>query len=154
MIRYSLICEHDHEFEGWFSSSAGFDEQRAAGDIACPVCGTEAVHKALMAPSVSTSKATVPDTDTAVAQSAGPVAMAAPDPRQAKMLEALKELKKQVVANSDYVGEKFPEEARKIHFEETEQRSIYGEASAEDVKSLKEDGVEVYPLPVLPDEKN
>jgi len=151
MIRYSLICEHDHEFEGWFSSSSAFDDQRAAGDVTCPFCGTASVEKALMAPSVSTSKA---DTDATAPASGGPVAMAAPDPRHAKMLEALKELKKQVVANSDYVGEKFPEEARKIHFEETEQRSIYGEASAEDVKSLKEDGVEVYPLPVLPDEKN
>jgi len=149
MIRYSLICEHEHEFEGWFRDSATFDAQAKSGEVSCPSCGSTHVSKALMAPSVSTrEEAGVRE------KSRQPVPMAAPDPRQVELMDALRRLKKQVVDNSDYVGSKFPEEARKIHYEEAERRSIYGEASLEEAKSLIEEGVEVQPLPVLPDEKN
>lgn len=143
MIRYSLVCENDHGFEGWFRDSATFDAQTAAGEVSCPTCGSIDIAKALMAPSVSTRE-----------QAAPSMQMATTDPRNTKALDMLRRLKQHVVDNSDYVGNKFPEEARKIHYEEAERRSIYGEASLEEAKSLIEEGVEVHPLPVLPDEKN
>jgi hypothetical protein len=143
MIRYGLVCDSAHEFEGWFRDSSAFDTQAAAGEISCPDCGSVAVAKALMAPSVATRESAKPA-----------MTLASADPRKTEMVEALRRLKQHVVENSEYVGERFPEEARKIHYEESDARAIYGEASLEEAKKLIDEGVEVSPLPVLPDERH
>lgn len=140
MIRYALHCERDHEFDGWFASSDGFDAQVAAGSVLCPHCGSAKVRKALMAPSLGkgTKKATKS------IEISTPVEMAQ------KMTAMVLALKKHVEENCDYVGDKFAEEARRIHYGETDQRDIYGEATLEEARDLIEEGVEVAPLPVVP----
>lgn len=141
MIRFSLHCDHGHEFEGWFRDNADFDRQSERKLVACPVCNSAQVQKSLMAPAVSTSRS---KEQVAIAMSEA----------QKQMLEQMRELSRKVRENADYVGDQFAEEARKIHFGETEARGIYGEASKEDVHSLIEDGVDVMPLPVFPEDKN
>lgn len=141
MIRFSLICKHDHEFEAWFRSSEDFDSQRRRGFVDCPTCGTASVEKALMAPAVSTSK------------KKEKMALAMGE-AQRRALEDMKALAAKVRENADYVGDKFAEEARKIHFGEADARGIYGEATLEEAKGLAEDGVEFMPIPVFPDDRN
>jgi len=141
MIRFSLHCDHGHEFEGWFRDNADFDRQSERKLVSCPVCNSPEIKKSLMAPAVSTSR------------SKEQVAIAMGE-AQKQMLEQMRELSRKVRENADYVGDQFAEEARKIHFGETEARGIYGEASKEDVHSLIEDGVDVMPLPVFPEDKN
>ncbi len=141
MIRFSLVCDHDHDFDGWFRNGDDFDTQKKRGLISCPICHSIKVDKALMAPSVSTSR------------KGEQIALAMND-EQRKMIAKLKELSKKVRENADYVGDKFAEEARKIHFGETETRGIYGEATADEAKSLIEDGIEFMPLPPLPEDQN
>lgn len=162
MIRYRMVCAEGHDFDAWFRSADDCDGQVARGLVACGTCGSHEVKKALMAPQVRTSKKKevapaivdesasseeMPSTDTPM-----PVATMPPD--KTKLVAAMRELRKKVTENADYVGPRFPEEARKIHFGETEARGIYGEASPDDVKSLTEDGVDILPLPVLPEERN
>ena len=142
MIRYTLKCDRDHEFEAWFRSSADYDRAAKRGENTCPVCGSAEVGKALMAPAVAGTK------------KSEKVSLAAPDPRSAVMREALKEFRKKVTENADYVGDKFAEEARKIHFNETEQRGIYGEATPEEARELAEEGIAFQPLPPLPEDRN
>lgn len=151
MIHYRLICDGEHEFEGWFRNSADFENQAEGGYVTCPACGSGKVQRALMAPSVGGAGKSKgePEQTPAPAQT-----LARPDPKAEKMVELMRAMRDHVTENSDYVGEKFPEEARKIHYGETEQRGIHGEASAEDVKELHEEGVEFYPLPVLPEDRN
>ncbi|MBX3584333.1 MAG: DUF1178 family protein [Rhizobiaceae bacterium] len=141
MIRFSLICEHDHEFEAWFRNNEDFDRQKKRGFIECPSCGTGKVEKALMAPAVSTGR------------KREKLALAMNE-MQKKAIAELKALSEKVRQNSDYVGDKFAEEARKIHFGETEARGIYGEATLDEAKSLAEDGVGFMPLPVFPEDQN
>lgn len=141
MIRFSLHCDHGHEFEGWFRDNADFDRQSERKLVSCPVCNSPEIQKSLMAPAVSTSR------------SKEQVAIAM-DQAQKQVLEQMRELSRKFRENADYVGDQFAEEARKIHFGETEARGIYGEASKEDVHSLIEDGVDVMPLPVFPEDKN
>jgi len=141
MIRFSLHCDHGHEFEGWFRDNADFDRQSERRLVSCPVCNSPEIQKSLMAPAVSTSR------------SKEQVAIAMGE-AQKQMLEQMRELSRKVRENADYVGDQFAEEARKIHFGETEARGIYGEASKEDVHSLIEDGVDMMPLPVFPEDKN
>lgn len=141
MIRFSLHCDHGHEFEGWFRDNADFDRQSERKLVSCPVCNSPEIQKSLMAPAVSTSR------------SKEQVAIAIGE-AQKQVLEQMRELSRTVRENADYVGDQFAEEARKIHFGETEARGIYGEASKEDVHSLIEDGVDVMPLPVFPEDKN
>ena len=141
MISFNLICEHDHAFEAWFRNNADFDAQNERGLVSCPHCGTSSVQKALMAPAVSTGKRREQ------------IALAMGE-QQKKALAQLKELSKKVRENADYVGDRFAEEARKIHFGETEARGIYGEATSEEAASLLEDGVEFMPLPLFPEEQN
>ena len=142
MIRYSLSCEKAHEFEGWFSESADFDRQKASGYLTCPVCGSADVSKVLMAPAVSTARQKE-DTQALAVSTA-----------QKQALVKLKDAIREIRASSEDVGEKFPEEARKIHYGETEARGIIGQASPVEVKSLIEEGIEITPLPVLPDDVN
>lgn len=146
MIRYDLICDQGHPFDGWFRDSAAYDQQAQGGFVSCSVCGSAKVEKQLMAPGLpvkSNRKAQAPQT-----------MVASPDPRAAQMMALMRELRKQVEANADYVGDKFAEEARKIHYKEAEKRGIYGEATPDDAKALIEEGIEVHPLPRLPEDTN
>jgi hypothetical protein len=160
MIKYTLICDRKHEFESWFADSAAFDKQAKRKLVACPVCDSVKVEKAIMAPRVAAKKGRVPiempapapEAPAAAAQASAPVAMISPIEQEFRA--KLKELREQLVKNSDNVGEKFPEEARKMHYGETEHRSIYGVASPDEAKDLLEEGIECHPLPVLPDERN
>jgi hypothetical protein len=157
MIRYSLACECAHVFESWFQNSAAYDRQAARGLVTCPHCGSAKVEKAIMAPALGRAarprKPAAPEAAAApVTAEKTPVAMVSPEERE--MRAKLKELRDHLTKNSDYVGQKFPEEARKMHYGEIEHRSIYGEASADDAKELHEEGIEFHPLPVLPDERN
>ncbi|MEM9332667.1 MAG: DUF1178 family protein [Pseudomonadota bacterium] len=146
MIKFSLICDQDHEFEAWFSSGQDFEKQRKRGLVECPSCGSIKVGKSLMAPRVSGTKKS--------ADQSVPMA-AMPQPQlTAEMVEQLRQIKKHVEANAENVGEKFPEEARKIHYGESEARGIYGKASLDEAASLAEEGVNVLPIPDLPEEKN
>lgn len=142
MIRYSLHCDKTHEFDGWFASSADFDRQAEAGFVSCPVCGSLSVTKMLMAPSVSTSRRKEETTALAL------------DVTRKEMMQKLREIVTEVRNSAEDVGERFPEEARKIHYGETEARGIIGQASPVEVKALLEEGVEIAPLPVLPDDVN
>lgn len=152
MIRYALTCDRDHAFEGWFRDSAAFDAQRLAGDIACPACGSHAVEKSIMAPAVSTRRDAPAQAAPAQVPVAAPGLRSAPDPKMAEMIETLRRLKRHVTENSEDVGARFTDEARKIHYEEAEARAIHGVASPEDAKALLDEGIEVLPLPVLPEE--
>ena len=169
MIKYALRCERDHEFESWFKNSAAYDSQRKRGLIACPTCGSAKVEKAIMAPRLARSEnageeslpaaAAAPPTPSALPvpmpfapPGKGTVAIMSPQERELR--KKLKELREHIVKNADYVGQRFPEQARKIHYGETEHRSIYGEASPEESKELHEEGIAFHPLPILPDEFN
>jgi hypothetical protein len=164
MIRYQLICDKGHAFDGWFSASATFDEQQEAGQLECPSCGSSHVAKALMTPAVpAKAKARAKDRAKARARASGESmaeggrktqAVFQADPKEAELRTALRKLREHVTANADYVGDRFAEEARKIHYKEAESRGIYGEASADEVKSLREEGIEFHPLPVLPEDRN
>jgi hypothetical protein len=142
VIRYSLSCPDGHEFEAWFGDSAAYDAQKAKGLLICPVCGSEEVEKALMAPSVST------------ARQKDSVRLAANVPEHQEAISMLRKLREHLTENADYVGPRFAEEARKIHYNEAEKRGIYGEASREDAHALAEEGIEFHPLPMLPEEHN
>lgn len=141
MIRFSLVCEREHEFEAWFRSNDDFDTQKKRGFVECPACSSRKVEKALMAPAVSTSRK----------QEKMALAMNA---KQQRLMAEMKALSEKMKENADYVGDKFAEEARKIHFGETEARGIYGEANPEEARELMEDGVPFMPIPVLPDDRN
>ena len=139
MILFNLKCATDHEFEAWFKDSTTYDDQVAAGEIACPVCGDCDVGKAIMAPRVSSS-----------AKKRAP----APGPAelQRQYVNAVREVRKHVEDNCDYVGPGFAEEARKIHSGETEERGIYGEATEDETKTLADDGVPFGRIPWVPRE--
>lgn len=143
MIKYQLRCSHEHSFEGWFRSSDDFDAQKAEGALSCPVCGDAAIEKAIMAPAISTGRATKREERLSEIRSA--------------MTEAAGKARAYVEKNFDYVGQKFPEEARRIHYGETEARGIYGEATPKEAKELSDEGVSVAPLPGVaapPQKKN
>ena len=152
MIRYRLKCEKRHEFEAWFSNSTAFDKQAKRGLVSCPKCGTSKVEKALMTPGIAkglkrkrTRKAPAPQ----------------PDPQHThrlaahgELMGAMRKLRAEIEGKSEYVGPRFSEEARKIHYEEAPQRGIYGEASHEEAKALSEEGIDFFPLPLLPEDQN
>ena len=158
MIRYALICQQGHQFESWFQDSAAYDKQAKRGLVSCPHCGSAKVEKAIMAPRLSaTAKKRgktieAPEATSAPAPASAPVAMISPQEQEIRA--KLKELRDHLVKNADNVGAKFPEEARKMHYGETEHRSIYGVATPEEAKELSEEGIEFHPLPSLPDERN
>lgn len=141
MIRFSLVCDNTHEFEGWFRSNEDFDSQVKRGLVDCPSCGSHKVGKALMAPAVSTGR------------KQQKVALAMGEAQKEAMAQ-LKAMAEKIRENADYVGDKFAEEARKIHFGETDPRGIYGEATLEEAKSLADDGVSFMPVPVFPEDRN
>jgi hypothetical protein len=137
MIRYSLICEHAHEFEGWFGSSGDFDAQAAKGQLECPLCATTSVEKQIMAPALAGARKAVQDQGRSRAE---------------MMMQAMGRLRRHVEANFDDVGDAFAKEARAIHEGRADDRGIYGQASPREVRDLVEDGVPVAPLPPKPPE--
>ena len=142
MIRYELSCDNGHTFEGWFGSADDFDRQQKMALVSCPTCGSAHVAKRLMAPSVSTARKKEKRQE--MVMQAG----------QKEMMNKLREIVTTIRANSEDVGERFPEEARKIHYGETEQRGLIGKASATEVRDLLDEGIEIAPLPILPDDTN
>jgi len=148
MIKYALACEQAHEFESWFPSSEAFETQRKRGFVTCPYCNSAKVEKQIMAPSVArTDKAPkVPAPE--------PQAVAVLSERERELRAALRALREHVMKNAENVGKGFVEEARKMHYGETEERSIYGEADLAEAKALLEEGIDVMPLPVVPDDRN
>jgi hypothetical protein len=158
VIRYALHCDGGHAFESWFGSSDAYEKQIRRGLVSCPICGSEKVEKAVMAPRLGGSgrRKAAADTPEAILpakpEESAPVAMLSPVEQEFR--KKLKELRDHIVRNADNVGQKFPEEARRMHYGESEHRSIYGEASAEDAAALAEEGIEFHHLPRLPDERN
>ena len=131
MILFDLRCKHGHAFEAWFRDGAGYEDQAAAGDLACPVCGSGEVTKALMAPAVNSRPKIEPG-------------------QAAEMMRVWRRVQDHIEKNFDHVGPKFAEEARKIHYGEAEKRSIYDEASKADAKELRDEGIDVNQIPWLP----
>ncbi len=159
MIRYALRCDNDHTFESWFQSSAAYDSQVKRKLVDCPVCGSVKIDKAIMAPRIVGKKgreSAVPEAPPAApAEVLPPVGTTPLVMAQERELRAkLKELRDHIVKNADNVGESFPNEARKMHYGEIEHRPIYGEASPDEARALIDEGVEVSPLPVLPEDRN
>ncbi len=160
MIHYNLRCERGHAFESWFQSSAAYESQEKRKLVNCPVCGSAKVERAIMAPQIVGKKGR--DKAESVPVAATPADAAAPAATPTPLLMAqerelrakLKELRDHIVKNADNVGERFPNEARKMHYGDIEHRPIYGEASPDEARALIEEGVEVSPLPVLPDDRN
>lgn len=137
MIKYALSCVAGHPFEGWFSTSVDFDDQRERGLIACPLCGSTEVSKQIMAPAVAGTKAQRFPAD--------------PGPQmRSMMMEAMGRVRAHVEENFDYVADRFATEAIAIHEGRAEDRGIYGEATAKQLGELKEAGVSVAPLPPKP----
>jgi hypothetical protein len=127
MIRYSLICENEDEFEGWFASSADYDQQEARGQVECPICATTTVRKAPMAPAIAKRRGQ-------------------DDPRKA-MAKLARDVQAHIRDTFDYVGERFADEARAIHDGDAKDRPIWGEATKAEAERLSDDGIPVAPLP-------
>jgi hypothetical protein len=172
MILYNLNCAKGHVFESWFSNSTAFDKQKKRGLVACPLCGSKKVEKAIMAPRLARADAgelpnsieasesrpappvPAPSMPVMPPVASGKATVAMTSPQERELRQKLKELRDHVTKNASYVGARFPEEARKMHYGEIEHRSIYGEASPEEAKALDEEGIEFHPLPILPDDHN
>ncbi len=160
MIRYALHCDQGHAFESWFQSSAAYDKQAKRALVTCPTCGSAKVEKAIMAPRLARAEGADPPPPAilptpplpSLVPGKTPVAIMSPPERELR--KKLKELRDHLTKNADYVGPRFPEQARKIHYGEIEHRSIYGEASPEEAKEMHDEGIEFHPLPILPDEFN
>lgn len=131
MILFALRCVAGHQFDGWFRDGDGFEAQQKAGGIACPECGDTQIEKAVMAPNIGRSRNQPPISP-------------------AQMRAALVELRRQVETNCDYVGPRFAEEARKIHYGEVDPHGIYGEATSEESRELKDEGIAFGRVPWLP----
>jgi hypothetical protein len=158
MIRYNLRCERGHTFESWFQSSSAYEAQEKRKLVNCPACGSAKVERAIMAPQIVSKKgresaapapADVAATEVTT-QGSTPLLMA----QERELRAKIKELRDHIVKNADNVGERFPNEARKMHYGDIEHRPIYGEASPDEARALIDEGVEVSPLPVLPDDRN
>ena len=150
MIRYALVCSQNHEFESWFKSSEAFDILLCQAEVCCPVCGDAEVRKAIMAPAIARKAVRGKEAEPGTGRPEGGKA----PPEQAACLtsdvrEKLNALRQEIERTHDYVGDRFAEEARKMHFGEIEHRGIYGEATREQATDLAEEGVEVSPLPFI-----
>ena len=155
MIVYDLACDKGHVFEAWFKDSASYDRQEKKKHLSCAICGSSRVRKAPMAPRIGSGKVKEeqPVAAAAPAPEKNEPASYANDPRMAKaatLMKELAELRRHVEKNADYVGGKFAEEARKMHYGEKERRNIYGEASNKEAKELADEGIEVARIPWLP----
>ena len=159
MIRYSLQCDRSHTFESWFQSSAAYESQEKRKLVSCPSCGSVKVERAIMAPQIVTKKGredarAVPAAEVAGPESVAPEATPLLMAQELELRAKIKELRDHITKNADNVGERFPNEARKMHYGDIEHRPIYGEASPDEARALIDEGVEVSPLPVLPDDRN
>ena len=157
MIRYALICDNAHEFESWFASSAGFEDQVRRGFVTCPICNSAKVERAVMAPNVARtdlgSKAPEPAAEASAPAAAAPAPVALMSEKEKAFREMVTALHRHVSENAEHVGKRFADEALKIHHGEAEERAIYGEAKPEEARKLLEEGVPVMPLPFLPTRK-
>lgn len=135
MIKFNLICEGEHEFEAWFKDGASFDTQKKDGALACPFCASYKVEKAVMAPAIPRKSNTQPIKQETVE----------------KAMQMVKSFRKHVTENFDYVGDKFADEARAMHYGDAEERDIYGESEPAEIKELYEEGIDVAPLPGIAD---
>jgi len=156
MIRYNLRCERGHAFESWFQSSQAYETQEKRKLVNCPSCGSAKVERAIMAPRIVSRKSrdrAVP-APAAATEATTPASTPLMMAQERELRAKLRELRDHIVKNADNVGECFPNEARKMHYGDIEHRPIYGEASPEEARSLIDEGVEVSPLPVLPDDRN
>lgn len=153
MIKYALVCDQAHTFESWFPSGDAFEDQRKRGLVACPMCRSTRVEKAIMAPAVARRDRTpLPEIRVPESETQKPVALISEKERELRtMIRALHE---HVTKTTEDVGERFAEEARRIHEGEAEERSIRGQASLEEARALMEDGISILPIPSLPDERN
>ena len=158
MIHYSLRCERGHTFESWFQSSSAYESQEKRKLVSCPSCGSVKVERGIMAPRIVSKKgrdntaaaaAEVTSTEVTTTEST-PLLMA----QERELRAKIKELRDHITRNADNVGERFPNDARKMHYGDIEHRPIYGEASPDEARALIDEGVEVSPLPVLPDDRN
>ncbi|KMO11971.1 DUF1178 family protein [Methylobacterium platani] len=174
MIRYALSCDSGHSFESWFPSSTSYDEQARAGLVTCPFCDSPKVAKQIMAPSLGRATALPAPVEAPGAATSGPSAPGAAAPGvpvpapsapadgpvslvsepERQLRAMIRALHEHVARTADHVGEDFAAEARRMHYGETEQRAIYGEASLNEARSLLEEGIAVQPLPALPDDRN
>ncbi|MFG1393054.1 DUF1178 family protein [Xanthobacter agilis] len=162
MILYTLQCAAGHRFDSWFPSSASYESQRARQLVSCPVCTSTQVEKAVMAPSVARTdlartdlaRADLTHAEPPPADAEGKPALPVLSQPEAELRSLMRKLREHVVKTSDYVGDEFADLARKMHDGEVEHRSIYGEATPDEVEALREDEVEVFPLPILPDDRN
>ena len=173
MIRYALACDRDHEFESWFPSIDAYDAQKKRGLVECPVCGSAKVEKQIMAPRVvrtdrgrdsGAGRASLPAPAPAPADApaASPVPAAPPasqpvalfSEKERELRAMVKALREHVEKTAEHVGGRFPDEARKMHYGEIEHRSIYGEATPAEARELIDEGIEIHPLPIVPDERN
>jgi len=155
MIHYQLRCGQDHEFDGWFSGSSGFEQQAERHLIECPFCGSTDVTRALMAPAVATRDAPVPTPPVPTQQSTQQVLPPSPSgmpagPMPARLIALLQRMRAEVEKNCDYVGPGFADEARRIHHGEAEERGIYGEATPDEAEALAEEGIVVHNVPWVP----
>jgi hypothetical protein len=141
VINYALICNNEHKFEAWFKNAQAYEEQAARGVLICPVCDSHDVQKQMMAPSIARA-------------GTEKVSLSIGHPEHRQLRDALRALRRKVESEADYVGDKFAEEARKIHFKEVDPRGIYGEATREETAALLEDGVDFMPLPNIPEDAN
>jgi hypothetical protein len=141
VITYALSCENQHGFDAWFKNGQAYEDQHARGIVTCPVCGSSAVEKAMMAPAVSRA-------------GSEKMELSSGHPNHAEYMALMRTLRTKMISEADNVGDKFAEEARKIHFKEVEARGIYGEATRDEVAALIEEGVDFMPLPNLPEEHN
>nr|WP_319384339.1 DUF1178 family protein [uncultured Roseibium sp.] len=172
MIKYSLVCDAKHGFEGWFRNSGDFDAQLVRQLVTCPACGSAKVEKRLMAPAVSTSRSkeahgiapavqphdreepSAAPLPKSVDTSLQPSALLPGDLRQKEIVETFRQARARIIESSENVGTGFADEARKIHYGDAEERSIYGETTPKDAVELLEEGIPVMPLPELPEDKN
>jgi hypothetical protein len=149
MIKYALACEQAHEFESWFPTSEAYEAQRDRGLVTCPYCDSAKVEKQLMAPSVARTKK-----KSQAAPNPEPQPVAALSEKDRELRAMVRALREQVMANAENVGKGFADEARRMHYGETEHRSIYGEANGEEARALLDEGIDVMPLPIVPDDRN
>jgi hypothetical protein len=159
MIRYRLRCKKGHEFDAWFADSAAYDKQAKRGQLSCARCGSSQVSKALMTPSIpKRGKPRRPELPPKSERSETTAGAPKPETQRVaahrELAAAMRKLRAEIEAKSEYVGPRFPEEARKIHYDEAPARGIHGEATAEEAKALNEEGIEFFPLPHLPEDHN
>ena len=141
MIRYDLVCENEHFFESWFKDSKSYQKQLDTNEIVCPECDSSNISKALMAPGIP--KKTNTKNGNVIANSSS-----------RSINDAIRKIRDEIKKNSEYVGDQFPEEARKIHYNEAEMRSIYGKASKTEITELVDEGIDIIQIPEIPDDKN